>query len=150
MVETTDQIENHIQTKREDLHSNLEELETRVKSATDWRQYFQKYTGTMVAAAFGGGMLVSGMVGKRKRSAAPPASALPAAPSDGRALGKGTHEVLKSWDTIKTALVGVAAAKFKGMLGEVVPGFSEHLAKSEAKNSRTPKNGQSAEAIIEG
>lgn len=150
MVETTDQIENHIQTKREDLHSNLEELETKVKSATDWRQYFKKHTGTMVAAAFGGGIVVSAMVGKSRRAGAPPPSASPVAPSNGRAQGKRNHEVLETWDTIKSALVGVAATKFKGMLGEVVPGFSEHVAKSEAKKSRTPTNGHSPEAIIEG
>jgi hypothetical protein len=151
MGEETDQIEDHLETKREDLHSNLKELEAKVKSATDWRQYFQKHTGTMVAAAFGGGLLVSAMVGKNRRAdvSQAPASA-PSAPS-ARTQGNGTHEVLETWDTIKTALVGVAAAKFKGMLGEVVPGFSEHLAKSEAKmKGRTPTNGQSAESVIEG
>jgi hypothetical protein len=67
MGETTDQIEEHIQSKRGELQSNLEELESKVKSAVDWRQYFHKYTGTMVAAAFGAGMLLSA-VSKRRRS----------------------------------------------------------------------------------
>jgi uncharacterized protein (UPF0216 family) len=44
MGQTTDQIENHIENKREDLKSYLQELETRVKSATDWRHYFQSHT----------------------------------------------------------------------------------------------------------
>jgi hypothetical protein len=145
MGETTDQIENHIETKREDLHSNLKELENRVKSATDWRQYFQKHTGTMVAAAFGGGVVVSAMLGKR-RGAGPS----PLASSNARPRGKGTHEVLETWDTIKTALVGVAASKFKGMLGEVVPGFSEHLAKSKPEGTSKPSEGRSPETIIEG
>src|SRR5882757_4459768 len=145
MGETTDQIENHIETKREDLHSNLRELENRVKSATDWRQYFQKHTGTMVAAAFGGGVVVSAMLGKR-RGAGPS----PLASSNARPRGKGMHEVLETWDTIKTALVGVAASKFKGMLGEVVPGFSEHLAKSEPEGTPKPSEGRSPETIIEG
>lgn len=74
MGETTDQIENHIETKREDLHSNLKELENKVKSATDWRQYFQKYTAALVAAAFGGGIVVSAMVGRRRRAGGSPAS----------------------------------------------------------------------------
>ena len=60
----------------------------------------------------------------------------------------GTHEILETWDTIKTALVGVAATKFKGMLGEVVPGFSEHLTQTEAKKG--PSNVRSAETIVEG
>jgi DNA segregation ATPase FtsK/SpoIIIE-like protein len=37
MGQRTDQIENQIETKREDLKSNLEELQTRVKTATDSR-----------------------------------------------------------------------------------------------------------------
>ncbi len=151
MGETTDQIENHIEAKRVHLHSNLQELEHKVKAATDWRQYFQNYTGTMIAAAFGGGVLVSSMVGKGRRAAG--SQGVSAAPASSRGRGRGngtTNEVLETWDTIKTALVGVAATKFKGMLGEVVPGFAEHLAKSEARNGRAGSNGRSAETIIEG
>jgi hypothetical protein len=70
MGQTTDQIESHIENKREDLKSNLQELESRVKSATDWRHYFHNHTGAMVAAAFGGGVLLSALVGKGKRAAA--------------------------------------------------------------------------------
>ena len=74
MGETTDQIGNYIETQREDLRSNLKELETKLKSASDWRHYFRKYTGTMVAVAFGGGFLVSTIVGKRRRAGASPAA----------------------------------------------------------------------------
>ena len=63
MGETTGEIEAHIQSKRQDLRSNLEELEKRVKAATDWRRYYRKYTGAMVAAAFGAGVLVAALVG---------------------------------------------------------------------------------------
>lgn len=66
--QTTDQIENHIEDERKDLRSNLQELEARVRSATDWRRFFGKYTGAMIAAAFGGGMLVSIMIGRRSAS----------------------------------------------------------------------------------
>ncbi|MEP7246749.1 MAG: hypothetical protein ABI885_24145 [Gammaproteobacteria bacterium] len=41
------------------------------------------------------------------------------------------HEALEKWDEIKSALVGVAATKFKDVLSEAVPGFSEHLAHTE-------------------
>jgi hypothetical protein len=151
MGETTDQIENHIENKREDLQSNLRELEHKVKSATDWRQQFQNHTGTMVAAAFGGGMLVSTMVGRKNSRSGSQPGAMPApASSAPRLRGGDKHEVLETWDTIKAALVGVAAAKFKGVLGEVVPGFSDHLAQFEAKRGRASTNGRSAESIIEG
>ena len=65
MGQTTDQIERRIEHTREDLKSNLRELEARVKSATDWRRYFREHTGAMIAAAVGGGMLLSTMLGAR-------------------------------------------------------------------------------------
>ena len=64
MGQTTEQIESHIEHKRADLKSNLQELETRVKSATDWRHYFERHTGTMIAAAFGGGIVLSILIGR--------------------------------------------------------------------------------------
>jgi len=150
MGETTDQIERHIENKREDLQSNLRELEHKVKSATDWRQQFQNHTGTMVAAAFGGGMLVSTMVGRNRRTGPQPGAISAPASSNTRVRGGGKHEVLETWDAIKAALIGVAATKFKGMVDEVVPGFSDHLARFEAMRVRASTNGHSAESIIEG
>ena len=58
--------------------------------------------------------------------------------------------MLETWDAIKAALIGVAATKFKGMVDEVVPGFSDHLARFEAMRVRASTNGHSAESIIEG
>ena len=149
MGQTTDQIENHIENKREDLKSNLDELETRVKSATDWRHQFQEHTGMMIAVAFGGGLLLSSMVGRRRGSAAPSASASAMPSGFARSSTPGTkHEVLETWDTVKSALVGVAATRFKGMLGEIVPGFSDHLTKVE-RNRRVTGKPNPAETPIE-
>jgi hypothetical protein len=137
MGQTTDQIENQIENKREDLKSNLEELQTRVKTATDWRHYFAEHTGTMIAAAFGGGVLLAAMVGGRGNRAAPGQAV--GSSESARPWRTGTkHEVLENVDSIKSALVGAAATKFKGILGEVVPGFKEHLAKAEADRGREP------------
>ena len=134
MGQTTDQIENQIENKREDLKSNLQELETRVKTATDWRHYFAEHTGTMIAAAFGGGVLLAAMLGGRSNRA----SLSQAGSSESaRPWTRGTkHEVLENLDSIKSALVRAAATKFKGILGDVVPGFTEHLAKTEADRGR--------------
>jgi hypothetical protein len=71
MGETADQIGAYIETQREDLHSNLKELESKLKSASDWRHYFRKYSGTMIAVAFGGGILVSAIVRKSRRVGRP-------------------------------------------------------------------------------
>jgi hypothetical protein len=65
MGETTDQITYDIDRTREDLKSNLEELETRVKEVADWRSHFRKNPGSMTVAALVGGALLSAMIGKR-------------------------------------------------------------------------------------
>jgi len=65
MGETTDQIATVIDRTREDLKSNLEELETRVKEVTDWRSHFRKSPGSMVVAALVGGALLSTLIAKR-------------------------------------------------------------------------------------
>ena len=63
MGETTDQIAADIAQRRDDLKSNLEEVETRVKDAADWRSQFRRHPGVMIAAAMAGGMLLSSLLG---------------------------------------------------------------------------------------
>ena len=65
MGQTTDQITSNIDQSREQLKSNLEELETRVKSAADWRTQFERHPGRMMMAAVVGGVLLSSLIGKR-------------------------------------------------------------------------------------
>lgn len=137
MGQTTDQIESHIQDTREDLKSNLQELEAKVKTATDWRQYYRNHSGAMLAFAAGGGVLLAAMLGRAKPSATASSASAPARLREPSTPGT-KHEVLETLDTIKSALVGVAATKFKNLLGETVPGFREHL--SQAENSRRLRN----------
>jgi hypothetical protein len=61
MGETASQIENHIEETREDLGSNLHELEERVKRATDWRLQFKNNPSLFLAVAFGAGLLIARM-----------------------------------------------------------------------------------------
>lgn len=68
MGQTTDQITSNIDHARQELRSNLEELETRVKSAADWRTQFRKRPAAMIVAALVGGVLLSSMIGKRQSS----------------------------------------------------------------------------------
>ena len=68
MGQTTDQIENVIDETREELKTNLEELETRMKAVTDWRGQFRKHPGSLVVAALVGGALLASMLGTRSVS----------------------------------------------------------------------------------
>ena len=59
MGQTSDEITSDIHQTRAQLQSNLHELETRVKAATDWRAQFRKRPAAMAAAALAGGALLS-------------------------------------------------------------------------------------------
>ncbi len=65
MGERADAIEREIEQERVELGRNLEELEHRVKEATDWRVQFDRHTGGMMALAFSGGLLLAAFLGGR-------------------------------------------------------------------------------------
>ena len=52
MGESTDEIKQEIALQRNQLGSNLNELETKAKSLTDWRGQFEKNPMTMVRIVF--------------------------------------------------------------------------------------------------
>jgi hypothetical protein len=131
MGATTNQIARHIEKTRDDLGSNIHELERKVRSVTDWKQYFRNSPMTMLGLAFGGGVLLASTGGKRRHSSSHSGSQGPSHRQRGN--------VLETWDNIKGALIGVAAARFKEYVGEVVPGFKEQLGRAEnASGMRDP------------
>ena len=133
MGQTTRQIEAHIEDTREDLGSNLHELEQKVKAVTDWKQHFRTSPMTMLGVAFGGGILLATMLGGRKnrRGDRFSSDATDSEPHAGTDRQK--HKALETWDNIKGALIGVAATRFTDFIGEVVPGFHEQFRRTEEK-----------------
>ena len=59
MGQDSDQIKRHIDEMREELGAHLNELEYRVKSATDWGAQLLNHPGKAMALAFGGGFLLA-------------------------------------------------------------------------------------------
>jgi len=134
MGETTNQIENHIEDTRGNLGSNLQELERKVKSATDWKYYYAKSPMTMIGVAFGAGVLVAAMAGgdKHKRYKRRFASSRHSEPSDlHTSAGRQTNKALETWENIKGALMGVASTRVRDFVGDIVPGFHEHYDRAE-------------------
>jgi hypothetical protein len=131
MGQTANQIEAHIEHTREDLGSNLDQLESKVKSAADWRHQFREKPALMLGAAFGGGILLATMLGGRKthrrREGGYPARD-PHAGSDTQ-----KHKALETWDNVKGAMIALAAARFKDYVGEIIPGFREEFRRTEEK-----------------
>jgi hypothetical protein len=140
MDQTADQITHDIRSKRDDLRSNLEELEGKVKSVTDWRRHFEKHTGAMIAVAFASGALVSILSsGRNSRGVGRSLGAASTSENLPRGSDVGTrNELLAKWDSVKSALVGVAATRITGYLNQIVPGFHEELQKTETRRLQGP------------
>jgi hypothetical protein len=121
MGERTEKIEREIEGEREQLRSNLEELRTRVRYSVDWRRQFRNYPLLGLGVAVGGGLLLAALIGRGRESR-------PYAPMyrHGRP-SRGRGQLLNAWETLQSALIGVAVSRATGALAEWVPGFKDHL-----------------------
>jgi hypothetical protein len=120
--QTTYQIENDIERTKDDLGANIHELEQKVKEITDWRYHYQNHPMTLLGAAFGGGILLATMFGGTGRRRFSASETQPAYRS-----GRPKQKAVETWDHIKDALVGVAAARVTDFVGELVPGFRDEF-----------------------
>ena len=132
MDETANQIEAQIDRTRERLGSNLRELEDKVDAATDWREHFRERPYLFLGAAFSGGVALASAVQPKSAGRAPSAAAL-----NPRVNGNGSvqAQALELWDNVQAALVGLASAKIKEYIGELVPGFDEHYRRAEQRSA---------------
>jgi hypothetical protein len=138
MAEQTDQLEKHIQSKRNELGQNLEELESKVKSAGDWHTYFERYPMTALGISFGGGILLSMLVGSRSNRGRRVADSVGWQENQSKAIaypartaGGARDKMAETVDTIKGALFGLATAKVQNILSDAIPGFREQYQKTE-------------------
>jgi len=131
VAEKPDQIERHIASTRSELGNHLQELEDKVKQAADWKTYYERSPMTMLGLAFGGGVMLAGMLGGKRRLA-------PAAYSSQRDTSafRPTHNsaIYDTWQNVRAALIGLSGAKLCGLLNQALPGFSEHYEKVARRN----------------
>ena len=117
MGEKTDRIERYIQQQRRDCQDNMIELKQKVRRSVDWRSHVEERPLAMVGIAFGGGVLLSTLLG-----AGGPSKFQQRSPDDRPSR----------WAILRAALVAVAAAELKGFVEELLPGFQEEYRKAEA------------------
>lgn len=127
MDQTLDQIEAHIGRTRAKLGSNLEELEDKVQSATDFRVQYRARPYVMLGAAAVGGLLLAATL--RPRGAHRHASA----PSTPRRGFDARGQVLDTWDNVAAALLGVASSSVKNYIAAWVPGFDEQFTRASQR-----------------
>ena len=129
MDQTLDQIEAHIGRTREQLGSNLRELEEKVDAATDFRAQLQARPYLMLGTACAGGLLLAAVFRPRHGARSSPA---PVAASSGfNARG----QLVDLWDEIATGLMSVASATVKDYIGDRVPGFNDHVGRASPRSA---------------
>ena len=132
MDETPREIEAHIDRTRERLGSHLEELGDKVDAATDWREHFRARPHVFVGAAFvGGATLAIALHARSLRPYSDDGEITPFAPETGSAQA----QVLELWHNLKGALIGVAAARLRNSIGELLPDFDGHYRRVEQGTS---------------
>ncbi len=110
-----------------------------MKKAVDWRTYVEKKPLTTVLVAFTGGVLLSVLspMARRERNGYRFERSTGLEPEHAHA---GTQYQKKraadTWDSIKGALIGVAANEFRNVLTQAIPGFREQYEKAEQHKVR--------------
>lgn len=145
MGTTAHQIASHIERTRHELGSNINELEQKVKSVTDWRRQFEAHPMTLLGLAFGGGVLLASMFsggnGSRTKRRVND--------SDTTHGDRRNSRASDAWDGIKGALIGVAASRLMDFVDGVLPGFKEHMPAQggPAKSASNQRAGLSSERL---
>jgi hypothetical protein len=129
MDEKPEQIARHIDSARTELGSNLHELEDKVRQAADWKTYFDRNPIMLLGLALGGGVLLATIAGSKGSETQTPSQEH--ANARRPLSGVRNTAVTDSLVTLKGALIGLAGAKVRGILNEVLPGFNEHYERAE-------------------
>jgi hypothetical protein len=154
MGESTSKIELDIAAERNELGRNIQLLEHKARSLTDWRTHYRNHPFAMMGIALGGGVLLGALTSGAGGAAAardfdedqllepeehgyssPSAFALSAA--------RARRQLGDTWDHIAEALLAVAAAKAVQFVADKVPGFREEFAAKHPEHRGVFSTGRS-------
>jgi hypothetical protein len=132
LAQEPEQIERHIYQTRARLEQNVAELRTRVRSSLDWRIQFNKHPAALAAAAFGGGLLISIMLGRARESSRLRRRALSGTLLQQVATGRASMRATgkrPSWDEILDTLIAMGPSEVRGLFGELLPALRHYIAR---------------------
>ena len=146
MGEQSNDLERHIEDRRNRLNENISELERKAKDALDWRVQVEQRPGTMIGLAFGAGILLSAVLGGTRSSTSRKATTTRDArgasvPQTERSTAQSMLDtayegsaLARAWDNITGAVLGVAVSKVESLLEDLLPGIADQYHKAEARN----------------
>jgi hypothetical protein len=136
--EETSHIKNHIDTEREQLGRSLDELEYRVKDATNLKRYYERNTVWILGAAVAGGFLLSRTIGRSENPVDRPIRTTDEIDRHPTVQRKSSHlnRVSETLDDIFAGLVGVVSEKLHTFVADAVPGFREQYDAVERQRGR--------------
>lgn len=132
MGQEPEQIERHIHQTRARLEQNVAELRSRMRSNLDWRVQFRRHPAAWAAAAFGGGLLVSIMLGRALESARLKRRAFSGSLLQQVATGRMSMRAAgprPSWNEIVDTLIEMGPAQARALFGELLPALRHYLAR---------------------
>ena len=144
MGQTADQIESEIAQKRTALADNLDELRQKARATVDWRSQIHERPGTMLAIAFGGGIILSALLSAlrgpakvyaERQSGSAVEFDRSAFRTSTQSPSKLTSAAQKNLDALGGALLGIVATRTSGILEGILPGFQSEF--ERAKNSQS-------------
>jgi len=118
----------HIETERERLGENFQEIETRIKDAADPREWYNRNPGLILGAAAAGGLVLGLLCTSRSTEAAHAAGfAAPRPNPERHAASASSHlnTIKNTLDTTMAALVGLGAQKFQDFISDTLPGYEQ-------------------------
>jgi hypothetical protein len=145
MGEATNQIEWEIAQKRNELGDNLIELKQRAKAAVDWRSQVEERPGTMLAVAFGGGVVLSALFSALRGPAKvyaeqPSGNAVeydrPTSKTSAQSPSKLATTTRKNLDALGGALLGIVATRTTSILEGILPGFQREFERAKSSQGQ--------------
>jgi len=145
MGERPDQIERQIAETRSELSDNFSKLQDKVRSAVDWRSQFRERPGTLLAVAFGGGVVLAALLPSPRRSRKT-YDHTHTAPSYDSSLAnpRKSGDLQKTVEALTGALLGVAVKQASGFLDSFLPGFHEEFTKARTGKDKASLGDNSA------
>ena len=139
MSKTSAHLVADLRLKRKALHANIEALQGKVHSVTDWRQQFERHPLLMSAAAMGAGALLATLTARTERHRDSPDGAVA---SDGSARPPQSHEpqpagfARQIWEPLREVLIDIAVLRLTAMLEGTPPGSKDPPASSGPARGR--------------